>query len=328
MKIPPSKFSAKDLYLKGRQLEISEHEAQEVHKKHTLRGGSSGCISKSGDVYGTCHRKAWARFSGLQSSPEDIAYTWFDAGYGNEDIWLKKMERAVADLGPQFSVKSEEECPIKWEAAGVPVTGRPDIMVFEGETPVLGVELKVVCTVNSAINVHCKDEPKIDNLIQAAHYSMAHNCPFNLVYSFRSRSRVPGWAERYKDKLTLSYEKTFENSKTGRKFTKREYAIEPFIKEFKIGFEDDVIFYIKENGEKVITNFTASGIKKYYELVAKIGENKDLHTRVANKDLEGNILPYDPCNYCPLQEACDNFENDYDSWMDKVKLICEGDKDD
>jgi hypothetical protein len=322
--VTPTTLTATELYLKGREIEQREHAEAEVHKKGTLRGGSSGCLTDQGEVYGTCHRQALARFKGYQSEIEEISYTWFDAGYANEDAWMQKLTKSVEAMGPDFELKAEEECPIKWEVKdGVMVTGRPDIMIFEKGKPILGLELKVVCAVNSAVNLYCEDKPKINNLIQAAHYSMAHGCPFTLVYSFRNRSRVPGWAERYKDKLNLSYEKTFTSAKTGRSFTRREYTIEPFTKEFLVGFEDDRVYYIKENGERVDTPLTASGIRRYYELIVDMDKEKKLHTRITSKDLSGKLLPYDPCNYCPFKDACDDFENDYDSWLDKVRLICE-----
>lgn len=322
MNIKPSDLSAKELYLQGRDIEKREHEAKESTKIGTLRGGSSGCIAQDGEIYGTCHRKALARFNGHQSEIEEISYTWFDAGYANEEAWIQKLTKSVEAMGPNYQLKAEEECPIEWEVDGTKVTGRPDIMVFKNEKPILGLELKVVCAVNAAVNIYCEDKPKIENLLQAAHYSMIHNCPFTLVYSFRNRSRVPGWAERHKDKLNLSYEKTFTNSKTGKSFTKREYTIEPFTKEFKIGFEDGHIYFVRECGEKVLTDFTADGIKAYYAMIVDMSKNQHLADRPSTKDLYGAPLPYNLCNYCPFQDACDQFENDYQSWLDKISLIC------
>ena len=322
--VTASEMSAKALYQRGREIEIDAHAKQEVTKQGTLRGGSSGCITDHGEVYGTCHRIALARYKGIQAKIEDLSYTWFDAGYANEDAWMQKLEKTVKDMGSEYSLKAEEECPITWETdAGVKVTGRPDIMIFKNDQPVLGLELKVVCAVNSAVSVYCEDKPKINNLLQAAHYSMIHGCPFNLVYSFRNRSRVPGWAERFKDKLRLSYEKTFTSSKTGKSFTKREYSIEPFTKEFRVGFEDDRVYYIKENGDRVDTPLTGSGIKEYYNTIVSMETNKELHVRLTDRSLDGKQLPYNPCNYCPFEDACDRFENDYDSWMDKARAIAE-----
>jgi hypothetical protein len=325
--VKASDLKAIDLYQQGRNVEIKEHAEAEVTKKGTLRGGSSGCLTDHGDIYGTCHRMALARYKGFQPEIEEISYTWFDAGFANEDAWMKKLGKTVEAMGPDYELKAEEECPIVWEANGVKVTGRPDIMIFEKGVPILGLELKVVCAVNSAISIYCEDKPKINNLIQAAHYSMAHNCPFNLVYSFRNRSIAPGWASRFKDKLTVK-EKIFpprmrKDGTYGKEFVKREYIIEPFTKEFRVGFEGDKVYYIKDNGDRVNTPLTGEGIRRYYELIVDMEKDKDLHTRIAQTDLEGKLLPYDPCNYCPFKDACDDFEYDYDSWMDKIRLICE-----
>jgi hypothetical protein len=343
--INASEITAAELYTKGRQLEIEEHASLEHTKDGTLRGGSSGCLTAQGEVYGTCHRKAFARFKGHQPEIDDISYTWFDAGYANEDAWKKKLDKSVVALGPEYILKEEEECPVTWEVNGVKVTGRPDFMVFKQKNPyeelalteeemtpepILGLELKVVCAVNSAIGIYCEDKPKIANLIQAAHYSMEHGCPFNLVYSFRGRSIAPGWASKFKDKLTVK-EKTFppyrrKDGTYGKPFTKREYIMEPFLKEFRIGFEDDTVYYITDSGEKVITPLTAKGIRDYYEMITNMEKNMDLHVRISKLDLEGNLLPYDPCGFCPFSDICDDYENDFVQWLDRVKLLCEGDK--
>ena len=143
--ITHSQILANDLYLKGREVEQEAHAKAEVKKEGTLRGGSSGCLTSSGEVYGTCHRKALARYKGYQSKIDEISYTWFDAGFANEDAWMQKLTAAVSAMGPEFTLKAEEECPISWEANGVKVTGRPDIMLFENDKPKFGIELKVVC---------------------------------------------------------------------------------------------------------------------------------------------------------------------------------------
>lgn len=322
-----SELSAIDLYNTGRKVERQEHKDKESDKIGTLRGGNSGCLTEQNEVFGICHRKALARYKGLQPDPEESSYTWFDAGFANEEAWLTKMRAYISSMGPDYKVLQEEECPVSWETSdGTLVTGRPDIMIFKQDKPLLGLELKMVNTYKSAINIYCEDKPKIENLLQAAHYSMIHGCPFNLVYSYRASSLAPGWASRYKDKLRLEYEKTFTNSKTGRSFTKREYGIYPFTKEFKIGFDNDVIYYITDSGERVDTFLTGSGIKRYYELITRMDKEKDLFTRISMRDLKGNILPYNICDYCDFKDACNQFESDYDSWLDKVKLICEESK--
>lgn len=308
--INPSSLSAVDLYLKGREIEIEAHAAEEGGKLGTLRGGSAGCLNGH-EVYGKCHRLALARFNGLQPAIEDMSYNWFDAGFANEDAWTQKLGKSIQELGPDYSMKCEEECPVSYELDGVKVTGRPDLMVFKGDEPVFGLELKVVCTINSAIGVYCEDKPKTDNLIQAAHYSIKHGCPFSLVYSFRSSGPVPFWANKYKDKLRQK---------------KKTYYIDPFIKEFKIGIEDGNIFYITDSGEKVDTVLSVQGIEDYYRLIIDMNANKSLFYRPAGTDLRGKSLPYDACSYCPLQPACDQFESSYDDWMDKVRLICEEEK--
>lgn len=323
--IEHSNLFAPEIYEIGRGVEQREHAEKEAKALGNLRGGSSGCVTPQGEIYGTCHRKSLARLLGHQTKIEPISYQWFDAGFANEDAWERKFRKAMQDMGAGYNVKFEEECPVKWENDyGVAVTGRPDLMVFRDEKPILGLELKVVCAVNSAVNVYCEEKPKINNLIQAAHYSMIHGCPFSLVYSWRSRARVPGWAERHKEKLNLTYEKTFTNAKTGKSFTRREYSIDPFVKEFRLGFDNDRVYYVTESGKRVDTPLTAQGIRDYYNLISRMKDEKTLVQRISSLDLAGNQLPYDTCKYCEFSEACNQFEFDYDAWVDKVKLICEG----
>lgn len=317
--IPPSEFSARDLYLQGRQLETEEHQSKEAGKLGTLRGGNSGCITDDGEIYGKCPRITFARSLGYQAPIEPESFEWFDAGFANEEAWMTKLKLTADKLG--YTLLAEEECPIKWEIEGKFVTGRPDIMLWEDDKPIVGFELKSVSAVNSAVNIKCEDKPKIDNLLQAAHYSMAHNCPFILVYSYRSRSVVPGWAFKFKDQLRLSWEKTTIN-KNGKPYTRREYSIDPFTKEFHIGFEDDKLYYITESGKRVNTPLTGEGIKRYYSHVATMDQKQDLGPRVTNKDLAGDELPWDPCANCPFVEACDQFEDNYQAWLDKVSVIC------
>lgn len=319
LNLEPSDLSALDLYRDGRAVEQEEHDAKEKDKLNTLRGGSSGCVGEDGEIYGTCARFAMARYKGHQPKIQPESFDWFDAGFANEGVWEDKIKASRHG----YEVKFEEECPISWEIDGVPVTGRPDVMLFDEYGPVLGLELKAICTVNSAIGVYCEDKPKTSNVLQTAHYSQAHGCPFILVYSYRGRSRVPGWAERqFKDKLRLSYERTFTNSKTGKEFTKREYAIDPFTKEFKLGFDGGLIYYVTPVGDRVDTVCTAGGIKEYYRLIVDCVKNELMPPRISRKDITGKRLPYDPCKTCPFVEACDRYEEDYQAWLDKVEVIC------
>lgn len=330
--IPSATISANDLYERGRELEQEAHQALEGGKLGTLRGGNTGCVTETGEVYGKCHRLSFARMKGYQTAiTAKDTFAWFDAGYANEEAWMMKLSKSVADMGEGYVLKSEEECPIRWEANGVKVTGRPDIMVFKDDKPVLGLELKCLNAAKSAAYVLCGDAPKTDNLLQAAHYSMAMNCPFTLVYSYRGRSRLP-WREekRFADQLHKTVKAPPRQKRDGS-WSKEwaEYTLEPNqVKEFKIGFEDDKVYYIKEDGTRVDTIFTASGIRRYYEMVADMDKDSDLFHRVTQLDLNGKSLPYDPCNYCVFKDACDNFENDMESWLDKVALICEESKND
>jgi hypothetical protein len=284
-------------------------------------------------VFGACHRKALARFLGHETPVNPDSQIFFDAGIANEYIWEVRFRQALAH-NPEYKdlqIKLEEECPVVWHTAdGVPVTGRPDLMLWtkgDDPTPVVGYELKNIGAVKSAVSKYVEDKPAIDNLVQAAHYSLEHDCPFVLVYSYRGRGFVGGlgaWIARKHGKVHMLKEHP-QNPYPSGKARPSEYSIEPYtIKEFRLGWENGNLYYLKENDERVDTPITADGIRRYYNAITEMRDNKDLFVRVSRLQLDGTPMPWDPCMNCELKEACDQFENDYDSWLDKVTLICEG----
>ncbi len=325
--IPPASLTGKRLYRVGIQAERREHARKETKKAGTLRGGTAGCVTTESIVFGQCHRVALARLEGLEVEPDDTSQVWFDAGYANESAWIAKLELALAQPEyAEYTLKSEEECAVKWTTSyNIDVTGRPDLMVYKGEMPIVGFELKGINAVKAGARIWCEDKPKTDNLIQAAHYMLKTGCPFTLVYSYRGRSIVPKRFNKYADKLVLSNSKS-AHTPTGKPKKGLEYSLEPFTKEFLLEFEEGRLYYVREDGTKVKTPITEQGIDQWYELIPYMKENKTLFVRLGAYDLECNRLYYDPCKWCDFYEACEVFENNYDSWMDKVKLICEESK--
>ncbi len=283
----------KDLFYEASKIENDKRAENEKTKLGILRGGTTGAITEDGEVIGKCHRKALVRYLGLDKS--EGGNLFFDMGLANEDLWVKKLKQSWSG-----TFKCEEEIPIEWEVDGVKVTGRPDIVLFEDGNPVVGIELKSVGAVNTAVGILYDNKPKLDNLLQAAHYSKHIGVPFYLVYT----SFVQGDLQYWTQKQYL------------------EKKITPFIKEFKVTVAaDGSICYETEKGKVVKSVATWSGITDFYKLIVAMPKEKTLYSRFKDQRIDGKPLPYDPCGYCPYQKVCDRYEDDYDSWIDAVKVI-------
>lgn len=283
----------KDLFYKAGKLENAKRAEAEKEKIGILRGGTTGAIAEDGEVIGKCHRKALVRYLGLDKA--EGGNLFFDMGLANEDLWVNKLKQSW-----HGTIKCEEEIPIKWELDGVAITGRPDVVLFEDDKPVAGIELKSIGAINTAAQILYDNKPKLDNLLQAANYSMNLNIPFYLVYTSFVQGDLPYWAQKqYLEK-----------------------KVTPFIKEFKVWVDDrGTICYQTDKGKVVKTIASWSGISDFYKLIIAMPKEKTLYSRFKDKRIDGKPLPYDPCGYCPYQETCDRYEDDYDSWIDAIKVI-------
>ena len=130
----------------------------EAEKVGRLRAGNSGLYIREADqMIGSCPRKTRLRMDGINSDQfEDLGTKplMFQAGLANEDQWDKVLEAGWVQ-GRGGTLKREEEIGIKWETrSGISVTGRPDIVLCDSEeNPVMGIELKMVCSLWTARDV-------------------------------------------------------------------------------------------------------------------------------------------------------------------------------
>jgi hypothetical protein len=236
----------------------------------------------------------------------------FGAGLDNEDQWMQTLSKAWKGV-----ILREQEIPVVWTTPnGTTVTGRPDIVLCtDDKVPQVGIELKLVSSVWTANAVHYKLEPKTDHLIQAAHYMWRLDIPFKLVYSSRVNWLVP---YNLKRSLADRYDVKMMQGKSGPE----AWDIKPFVREYDLSFENGTLSYFTCGMPcPQATIITVEGIERYYDLVSKIPATKKLGPRPAQKNMLGARSSYNPCDYCPLASACDNYDatGDYNYWLDLVK---------
>lgn len=326
----------------GRQLLRDKHKAGDAAKLGNLRAGNSGIMSEDGDVAGSCHRVAHLRQLGLElDPPDDSRLVMFQMGTANEDVVYHDLVQTSA---PDEVILREEEIPIEWMTSnGTKVTGRPDMVVcqihdtqvkgsfprdVEGAgvycLPKWGVELKSIASVWTSRDV-LHGEPKMANLIQAAHYSWKLGVPFRLMYkqygiqeipNWKGRGSEPGWGQKLFPVgcADIDYEK-------GR--------IRPYERTFELLWgKDGYLRYRLEGstGVAVKTLIRLADIERFYEYTSRISEDKVLGKRPLTIDSKGKEKSYSNCSYCPLQKTCDKVDKGkaenrigYDTWLHLVK---------
>lgn len=196
--------STLELFIQGSQNLIDKKQEEEKTKVGTLRAGNTGVLTPTGKVAGTCHRKTFLRYKGIELEPEDISRKlMFDAGNGNEDLWVNVLEAAKE---PGIVMRREEELGLEWSLpSGQKVSGRPDIVLgrntsssASGEPvwePVRGIELKLVSSLWTARDVLLKGKPKTIHLMQAGHYSWKLGVPFEIWYASRATFAITDYSQ-------------------------------------------------------------------------------------------------------------------------------------
>lgn len=288
------------LFDKGCKILHEEYKDVELSKRGNLRAGDSGALLPDGSVVGQCHRKAFARWIGQPSrQPSPIAQSNFDTGYSNEDNWLAKLK--LAWNGP---ILCEDEIPILWKASGVQVSGRPDMVLCSQDfEPLLILEHKAIISLSKAAGVWLGEvDPK--HFLQACHYSMALGCPATIVYTFSGLGMLPWFVKK------VDREKFWPKGKG--------WEVKPFKKEFRIGREGEQYYYVVD-GKKTVTKITQKSIRDFYDLQVDMQAQKSLYKRHSSKDLQGEPMRFNSCDYCDLRSACDEYEGDFDRWVDEVQ---------
>jgi len=341
----------------------AEHDELEKTKLGILRAGNAGILTEDGKFIGKCPRLTYLRLKGIKvEDGEDSKEHMFAAGRFNEDIWMEKLNK-----GWSGRILREEEAPTKWITDnGTSVTGRPDILLCSAEgKPEIGIELKLISSINTARTILFDRHPKLEHVIQAVHYSWQHNVPFEIWYTstvnwhptdWMKKSLPTSMSEGWEDLVKLGvmeigYYKNIlskNNNKYQKAITKEEFLKGPHGKEpgqvvagvkkilpFTVGYELKItntsVYYRAASSKdewKTTAGVSVPAIKNYYNFIANMDTSDELPSGPINIDITGEKLPWDPALYCPLGELCcgdKSGEKSVKNWMLKVNKVLKND---
>jgi hypothetical protein len=317
----------KQLIKAGRAALQAAHVAEEATKLGQLRGGSVGALV-AGQYFGKCPRVAHLRMRGLQLPAEESKLPMFAAGYANEDIVINELTHAW----PGQVLRDDSVPAVDYRLpSGARVTGRPDVILAGADGSLLaGLELKMIASIWTAKAVHYELKPKSDHLIQAGHYSLAlGRLPFSLYYCSRvdwHLSTAPKWMQ---DRFAagaagLVHDVEYKDGKP--------FKILPFDRVYELSWERDartrterLHYWTEGMADPVATLLTPESITDYYEAVVALGADGTTGPRPGAKSIDG-AKSYSPCDYCPLAATCDQYEDDYQQWMDQATLLIQSAK--
>ncbi len=349
-----------ELFVAGTKQLVEEGKQLEILKQGILRGGSSGALILGGKPIGECPRLAYGRFMGLdfKEEPDDSRQLMFSAGNRNEESWYEVLSKTY----PHKILREEEigiEHAIRLDKKMYKVTGRPDIVLLDAsENPLVGIELKLICSLWTAKDVMVMGEPKTPHLIQAGFYSWKVGVPFELWYTshvdwavmtaYPQKNKVRDWVahlfpkpgEKNSELLDYTwYRKNLDNSsgwekvKDSESLTQEEALAAGYlglpkkIRPFRVGYQLDWIhgqlrYRAVGGGEMdwVFTSITQKGIEDFYRSVLEAVEYDKLPPRASGLKADGTKMSYSPCSYCKLNSVCDSYEGN-SSVKEWLKLI-------
>lgn len=339
--------STYDLFRSGLRARMAAHDAAELPKVGTLRGGNTGIFIDDATIAGACHRLSVLRFLGIpiNRSPEEME-EWerkqlmFEGGHSNEDNWAAVLEASPLMRDAGLSIKRETEIPSVWVlkhgGQEITITGRPDIVIGKTEAgdfvPIRGIELKCTSSAYSNVDYLFEGSPKLDHLAQAAHYLMALGInEYELWYTSRVDFHATHFLERW-PKANSPFSRFVEygwykDKATGRmqqKPKKAQPALSGYMLRFgAAGFLEYIHLTAADLGASASwkqTPITKDRIVDYYRYVADTARMKDMGPRVTNLTSTGDKHRFLTCDYCDLKAQCIKGEKlGFDGWIDLVK---------
>jgi hypothetical protein len=328
----------------ARALDQAKHSSGEGAKVGTLRGGTAGIRTESGDIAGKCHRVAHLRSLGLEVDPPSAPqYIMFELGFATEDTLAAQLRSTLAE---GEVLLSEDEISVQWTTSnGTVVTGRPDHVIcrelkrvspetgdelYATRMPLLGIEVKSAHSVWTSRDVYFSEEPKLDHLVQAAHYASRLGkqygdgtpIPYILYYKQHSHQAVPGWAGKLFPRPGTTGSEVIEYNEKGeiKHIKPWEIAYEiRFTQAGRVEFRRESVDTGTVSKWRT-TVVTADDITRFYEYVSQMSTTQDLGPRPMTIGVDGKEKNYSTCGYCPLQKTCDQYESrGYEQWLGQVR---------
>lgn len=259
-----------------------EDQEKELKKIETFRVGSSGALVDDKMYATSCGRLAQARFFGHQSPPTQEMRVMFNGGFTLEDFITKRLQV----LGLTF--KQEQEYNIEI-TPGLVVSGRPDFEVMiDGEE--VGIEVKSLASPFSVMKQRRNGFPFMKHMLQAATYMTLLK----------------------KDKWLIAIGHSFHVNDKGMK-------IPPSIVWYELTFINNMFIVTNDRNENAALPFTKEHLIGYYQALQQGNKEGKLVSRPTEKEL--NVDTYDRCKYCPMQSACNEYDNkqiDFQQWLMRV----------
>jgi hypothetical protein len=298
----------------------AEHEIKSEAKKGNLRAGNTGIVLHDGNFAGKCPRLAILRYHEIESPTDKQTSIMFDLGNYNEEIFIRSLKE---QLGTGYEIKAQDEAGTLWTTAGGHnVSGSPDtlVVISPDNTPVLGVELKSVCSVWTARSVLLEGQPQLAHLCQAGHYMWQLGVPFKLVYTNYVNYEYPftnSLSKEVQERVTPEWKHADKIEFRGKKPGK----IRPFHLIYDLRWGTSDMLEYREEGDSGFwteTDVSVAGIKDYFEQVSHAINNKQLpQERPLTIDVTGKRLNYTICDpkYCDFSDSCAKYEAYYDKWL-------------
>ncbi len=330
---------------RGRGVLRLAHQEQDSQKRGTLRAGNSGLLSHTGEFAGCCPHVAHLRQIGIEAEGHtDSKLIMFQMGVESENAVFRDL---AAQLPEGQVLLRESETPINWLTKnGTPVSGRPDGVIYERTTEILGrtdingvelsqvsavklrphygVELKTVASFWTTRNILLERMPKLEHLCQVAHYAWKLGIPYKLSYKNYVNQIIPP----YKWILPLIPRKGDPLSGC---IDYNEYGKAKNVAPYEITYEIDIdehgfVWFRLEQIEtiwrKSIVNIR--DVERFYDFVSEIPHTKKLGSKRTTINSVGTELDYSHCDkYCPIHMQFSQFEHDYDLWLSHIKYAAE-----
>jgi hypothetical protein len=272
---------------------INEAEKKKENLKvGTLRAGSSGAITASGQLYTGCGRLAQARLLGYQSEPTEQMRLMFNGGLTLEDYMESRLQACNID----YTKEEPIECNV--EGVGI-ISGRPDFQILVEDGGIrryIGIEVKSLASPFSVIKQRKNGFPFMKHLLQAATYMLITN----------------------RDEWLVVIGHSFFVNQNGKKH-------DPDLKWYRISlfreFNRETLYVENEKGEAKQLPFDFSHIIAYYKEVREKTASTTLMARPTEQELQ--VDTYNRCNYCPMASACNEYEAGqitFEDWLERVKV--------